>query len=826
MAVITITKFGGEAPSTLPRSLPAGFAQLSRNLMSAPLDFHPLPTDLVVGACPAGSTSVYRFNGALLASVQDINFVKGQIDDDSTGRTYYTDNTAGFAPRAIDASSTGLSSLATAGRRLGVPPPSGINVTLAVVDEVTQEEADYWVNKTLVPSITQFVRAAVGAAGAERALIGGQPVVGPTNLYGMQVANYPVSQRGVLELWNLLYPVTQAQAEATGLSDPRLGARLVAGTWWYHITAVPGWHQVHNVAALTTHLLTIQKPLGGPLWEPADAQATADGIAARLAVSADTMKPQRTALEEAVRDFRTAMDFILTAPVAPPTAPPTKPATGEYVYDQYGDMTRSAEWVAYDAALLAYQQGSAAAQANRATRSAEVSSRINAMVSAQARAATLTVEIERASQLLLDGLGEWLRYRANLNLFQVQEGGGAGSGVVELTRRSVEPRFYIATYVTDWGEESAPSPVSTMIEADQNDTASITIPSPPPDRAITRWRLYRSNAGSTGGSFQGLHDGTISDLTFFDNYPNAALQEPCPTITWVEPPAQLRGLVGMANGIMAGHYENTICFCDPYHPYAWPIEYQITVEYTVVGLAAFGQSLFVGTWGNPYLISGSDSASMSATKLESNQACMSARSIVAAQGGVIYASPDGLCFASPSGVQLLTSNLWTRDDWQKIQPKTIVAVEHEGVYLFTCGSPGARSAYAFYQGKLTRVDVTSAALFVDKIDDSLYAADGTAMVRVFGGVSRRTGIWRSPPAVLARQEPIAWAKVYGNQSQATPVIVRWYGDGVLRHTATFTDMQPQRLPSGRYLEHEVEIESQARVSRVVLASSTQELQAI
>ena len=74
-----------------------------------------------------------------------------------------------------------------------------------------------------------------------------------------------------------------------------------------------------------------------------------------------------------------------------------------------------------------------------------------------------------------------------------------------------------------------------------------------------------------------------------------------------------------------------------------------------------------------------------------------------------------------------------------------------------------------------------------------------------------------------RQQPLAWAKVYGQQDGARPITLRLWGDGQLRHTATFTDLQPQRLPPGRWLEHEVEIEGGARVTSVVLCSTSEEL---
>lgn len=410
------------------------------------------------------------------------------------------------------------------------------------------------------------------------------------------------------------------------------------------------------------------------------------------------------------------------------------------------------------------------------------------------------------------------------------QGAQADASVIPI----IDSRFYIATYVTDWGEESAPSPVSAMVEVDQNDQVSVTI-APPADRPdIVKWRLYRSNVGSATAAFQMLYEGFINSqvfgdtpLVFLDAVKSAELDEVCPTLTWLEPEPTLEGLVGMPNGILAGHFGNTVAFSEPYVPYAWPIQYQVTTETTIVGLGVFGQTLFVGTTGSPYFISGSDSASMSALKLESSQACVSRRSIVALDGGIIYASPDGLCLADSSGVKLITRALWSHEGWQALEPSTIFAASHEGAYVFVCNN-GTR-LYVLGDGKLTEVDLGElglSAVYTDKSTGTLCAAAGIYIVAAFLGTSYRLARWKTPLITLERQQPMAWAQVYGQHSAEFPATVRWYGDGVLRHTMTFTSLQPQRLPPGRWLEHEVEIESAARITRVMLASTSEELKAI
>ena len=121
--------------------------------------------------------------------------------------------------------------------------------------------------------------------------------------------------------------------------------------------------------------------------------------------------------------------------------------------------------------------------------------------------------------------------------------------------------------------------------------------------------------------------------------------------------------------------------------------------------------------GNPYFVTGAHSANMSATKLDSNQSCVSRRSIVGVQGGVLYASPDGLCLASGAGVQVVTRQLIARVDWQKLQPASMFAAEHEGVYyLFYAGAGGGCLAFSIQDGmKLGHIDLTGSAVWASKI---------------------------------------------------------------------------------------------------------------
>lgn len=264
--------------------------------------------------------------------------------------------------------------------------------------------------------------------------------------------------------------------------------------------------------------------------------------------------------------------------------------------------------------------------------------------------------------------------------------------VPSATVRRTETRSYIYTYVTDWGEESAPSPPSLLITMDANDTFTVNI-SPPsfgaPYGTVTHWRLYRSTSSNTGASFNYVTEVAIDELTFDDGLLAEELQEPCQTATWIEPPADLIGLTGMPNGILVGFREGTniLCFSEPYHPYAWPEEYQHALQHNLVALGTFGQTCVALTEGTPVYASGADSASMALQVTESPQACISKRSAVSTEGGVLWASPDGICAADSTGVKVLTLQHYSKEDWQALGLENSFAAVSEGRYHLWTGEP-------------------------------------------------------------------------------------------------------------------------------------------
>lgn len=408
------------------------------------------------------------------------------------------------------------------------------------------------------------------------------------------------------------------------------------------------------------------------------------------------------------------------------------------------------------------------------------------------------------------------------------------------TARDIAAYTYIYTYVTDRGEESMPSIASGVVECDRNDTRELHLPPAPAGRSVTHVRVYRSQMGNSSINYLLVTNkndvkgwpvsGLATDVNGFyilnDGVKDEDLSEVCPSFTWAEPPADFRGIQSMGNGIHVGYSGNTIMPCEPYRPFAYPLPYWKTTSHPIVGMCALDQLLVVGTTGPVKLLYGSSSDQLTEIRHNSGLSVAAARSMVAMSSGVVaFASPSGVCTVNDAGTFTVVTgpegaDLFSKEDWQALGPASIFACEWEGHYLFHVPA-GFCYCLNLKTGKLTRLNVTGSAFYVDKANDQVYMAQGTTIKALGGGTGRRTGLWRSKVAVMAK--PTGWRWLQVNAPFPATVTVRIYRDGVLWHTKAVTNNKPSNLPPSKGIEWEVEVESTSRVEQVTIASSTEEL---
>lgn len=279
---------------------------------------------------------------------------------------------------------------------------------------------------------------------------------------------------------------------------------------------------------------------------------------------------------------------------------------------------------------------------------------------------------------------------------------GATGGPLE------ETRVYVYTFVSAYGEESAPSP-PTIVTGDADSSWSITglegldaidadlvtegmtAGSVATEYNITQVYVYRTITGTLGAvdyfrvaelSITALSGGTGSHTDSMSN-DTASLQPILQSSSWTEPPKYLKGLTVHPNGFLLGFLGRDIYMSVPYRPHAWPVEYIISTKWDIVGFGVTGQSIVILTEGSPYVASGVRPEAMTLVESDTPDKCMSRYGIVSSNMGVMYPGPDGLMLVGPNGaVSNLTKKIVSRREWRtQYYPYALTAAKSDSQYI-------------------------------------------------------------------------------------------------------------------------------------------------
>ncbi|USH03724.1 hypothetical protein K6Q96_06945 [Grimontia kaedaensis] len=385
-----------------------------------------------------------------------------------------------------------------------------------------------------------------------------------------------------------------------------------------------------------------------------------------------------------------------------------------------------------------------------------------------------------------------------------------------------EDRVYIQTYVTRFGEESAPGEPSLSVLVERpGSTVTVKLTRPLTNRNnITHTRLYRSATSTESSDYVLVAEVPISHPHFADSARNVngPVME---TWGYEPPPANMQGLCQMANGICAGFAGNEVMFSEAYLPYAWPSSYRSTTEHEIVGIAAIGTSLVVVTKGYPYLFEGITPDAIAGHKLNVEQSCVSAESLVVLKGTAVYASPDGLVVVSSEGANLLTENIIDRNSWQTMAPDSLCAVAVEGEYIAQ-GSAGG-FIYDPVSESLTRVTETWEAAYVSLERDVMVIAKGRQLSEWKSADGVRSFVWRSKEFWTPMQAMLNCARIQSHDPEH--LSVRVIANGVTVHVVEKGALTGEafRLPAVRANRWQIEITGSAEVERIMMASSMEEL---
>lgn len=492
--------------------------------------------------------------------------------------------------------------------------------------------------------------------------------------------------------------------------------------------------------------------------------------------------------------------------------------------------------------------------------------------------------------------------------------GGTGSG-------DIESRSYVYCYVRQWsdgtidvGKSSGPlknisdrSRYTVDVRPGQVVDMSIVDPIAHANgigAGINKIYIYRSEVTSAGQALYSYVDQFdvntnrvtnnpaavwVSNGSYYkysDSKPNTSLGEACPSIYWDAPVDGLKGLVSLQNGLFAAYKDSTVYVSDWNAPHAWPYEHTVTIDYPIVGLGSFGNTIVVCTEAAPVLIVVQDPTNPTTKAIQENCPCVSADSIVNTRNGVIFASQNGLVLINSTSPTFITEKLLTQDEWLPLHPESLKGAFLNNTYYGFFTNPTDTAAgfifdldsytystvynsivssgmvYTTQHAKVVYNDIEQSQLYVcyplengtqyslcsfasdsrinksfrwrSKVNVSPQGLFNLSAARVMmtsqSSQKENEHIWEgkltgsSLAARVMDGEPInGWCKT-NELELADATVFNYYVDGELKYSREVKDSKPFRLPSGfRGETIEVEVKSNAYIHSITLASSMGEL---
>lgn len=454
-----------------------------------------------------------------------------------------------------------------------------------------------------------------------------------------------------------------------------------------------------------------------------------------------------------------------------------------------------------------------------------------------------------------------------------------------------EDVLYAYTWVTALGEESGPSPVSGLFKF--SDGVTLTLSDLPTlstvsGRPVAKKRIYRSQTSVSGVTdLYFIAEILATAATFADVHGVNPIAEAISTKDFDPPPDTMRGLVPISGGMMAAFTGKELLISEPYQPHSWPGKYALTCAVPIVGLCAIGTSIAVMTAGAPYIVQGISPDAMTQTKVDSPYPCVAKRSIVDMGYAAIYASPVGLVALTETGASVVTTAIWTTEEWTALNPASIDAGRFGEAYVFSfqeVGSTTRRVAVLNLNGDtptLVHVEMPAVGFWNNPETNAIYFLDqaGTTVMQFDGGLPIDY-TWKSKPyrypspisfAAVKLETPDSSVPLYydalsiigqttytvglrnatvldededtvtleideelitGSDDEtltidvnagSDPYVLNVIADGVVRRSIDNRAGTIQRLPPGKHREWQIEITGTAEVIGVTLAQSVQEL---
>jgi len=419
----------------------------------------------------------------------------------------------------------------------------------------------------------------------------------------------------------------------------------------------------------------------------------------------------------------------------------------------------------------------------------------------------------------------------------------------DLSNKDVEGRSYCYAYVNRAGAVGQMSPGSSPILI--NDGTCVTVSGweiPPAEWDITEVQIYRSVSANLSGQAPGAVDlannkqdtfwmvvgkTSITSPTFIDCRVNEELTSSSQYTYMPPPPANLEGIGSISSmNVLFGFVGNKLYFTENNNPHAWIHSY--TLDDNIRAVTYSDGMIYVATDGHPYMLSATDECDHAGCRrvVRFDEALpmvgFGVRRMAAVPGGAVYPSHKGLVLLGDKGrAKLITYNLYSPEQWQRLQPDSITPIFHVGkLFVFGKGGSfvitlkgGAEDLWAF-DGHSELSDRVLDAF--ESRQGFLYLHKTDGVYRWEGSSTRRSYLWLSPKALMPRHE--AYGIVYVRVDSGGIGHIRILRDGHLVSDRDVFKTQYYTLPNWAVgMSWEIEVTGTASVSVVSIATQREGL---
>ncbi|WP_439242473.1 hypothetical protein [Lonepinella sp. BR2474] len=412
-----------------------------------------------------------------------------------------------------------------------------------------------------------------------------------------------------------------------------------------------------------------------------------------------------------------------------------------------------------------------------------------------------------------------------------------------------ELRQYIYTLVDEFGFESAPSLPSEPIYVHNDQNIVISgIGADFPTYSIAKVRLYCAVTPLDYGDAKADYDAHflfVDELDFgttsYVHQAHTVYGEECLTEEYEPPHNCMTDLQYCGNGQLGGLVGTELWLSEPLKPHAFPESYRYGhFNGKPIRFLCGERTGYILTDEYPAVIEMESPCQSQGCRqvsiLEEPLPIISCQSACLYNGVCFYASKDGLVMLAGSQAKVITTALFTQDQWQALAPWQMIGAVHDGYYFGFTDKMGIRfkvpdSIHDEVQiEQLTTLSIKPTALFRSD-QDNLFFATNDGIYQWNAGDNWKTFIWRGRLNALPGYTAMTAYKLVQeyHPTHVKHLVYKRHRDEMVQEPViladkTVSDSRPHRLKAGyATLFFDVEISGQGEVWEYHIATSVAEL---